>query len=443
MKIRPHLRQSSAFLRLASDGAVAAMVKLAGAGLTYVMFIAMARITGESAFGYFASAFALASLLAFAGSLGQQSAILRFWPEWEGRGDTDAARSFLLLSVSVGAIGLIVVAAALCAAAYLYDLAVGRSVWFAFGASTALLLVALGWAEVLSSALRAQGRLLLALLPKEVLWRFLAIAAAWACGFVWGRIGAVEAVLLAGTLLILVLLPQTVILVVRAYLSPRKALEPKQKAEFRSVTLGLWGVTALNPAIAHGVSLVVLAILGPVEAGAFFAAQRSALLISVALAGLNQVLAPQISRAYYRDEKQQLQHFVSLGAAISASVGLLGLIFFAIFGRCALGLFDPGFATHELWIALMVLMVGQLFNAMAGPTSILLQLTGKQHTLLNLLIVSNAVGVIIIVSLVYFAGTIGAAVGASFTSIVWNALAIYTARRDLGIDPSMFGMARR
>jgi len=419
------------------------MIKLAGAGLTYAMFIAIARVTDERAFGYFASAFALASLLAFAGSAGQQSAILRFWPEWEGRGDTDTARSFLLLSISVAAIGLVIVAIALCLAAYLYGLATGDSVWLALGAASALLLVALGWAEVLSSALRAQGHLLLALLPKEVFWRVLAIAAAGACWLAWGHIDAVQAVLLTGMLLALVLLPQTAVLVLRAYSGPRRTLDLKQRAEFRSVTLGLWGVTALNPAIAHGVSLVVLAMLGPVEAGAFFAAQRSALLISVALAGLNQVLAPQISRAYYRDEKQKLQHFVSLAAAISGAVGLLGLIFFAIFGRLALGLFDPAFATYELWIALMVLMAGQLFNAAAGPTSILLQLTGKQHTLLKLLVVSNGLGAIVIVSMVYVAGIIGAAIGTSFTLMVWNALAIYAARRDLGIDPSMFGLARR
>ena len=72
--------------------------------------------------------------------------------------------------------------------------------------------------------------------------------------------------LLAG-LLLLCVLPQTVVLLRDTHRTPRGPLTPAQKAEFTTVTLGLWGVTALPPALGQASTLLVAAILGPEAAG--------------------------------------------------------------------------------------------------------------------------------------------------------------------------------
>lgn len=426
--------------RFVGDAALAATIKLSGAILTYFMFVAVAKITDEREFGFFAATFSLASLLAYVGLMGQHSAVLRFWPEWQGRGQYDIATAFLWRSLMFASSGLVAIASTLLGIGAVYGVFVREMHWFGLASGCALLVVGLGWSEILSGAMRAQGSLWFALLPKEVAWRAFVIASAGFFLEVSGQIGSVEAVFLVGVLLAAALLFPSILLVHKNMGKSKSALSQEQRLNFRATTMGLWAVTTLSPAISHGVSIFILAMLGPEDAGAFFSAQRTALLIAVALSGLNQVLAPEISRAFYRNEAKQVQQYVSIAAGLSGAIGFLGLMFFSVIGEWALGLFDPAYSTSEMWIVLMVLMVGQLFNATAGPTSILLQLTGQQNALLGLLIVSSLIGMIAIVVLTHFANITGAALGVTINLVIWNALAILHARRSLGIDPSILGL---
>lgn len=92
-------------------------IKMATAGLTYLMFVVLSRAMGEIAYGQFAFGFALATMLSIGASMGQQTAILRYWPEADGEGDIEGAHDALrsgwaltLIGGLVLTLGLIVVA---------------------------------------------------------------------------------------------------------------------------------------------------------------------------------------------------------------------------------------------------------------------------------------------------------------------------------------------
>ena len=88
------------------------------------------------------------------------------------------------------------------------------------------------------------------------------------------------------------MLGQTVGLLIEVLRAPRQKLTPSETAEFSRVTLGLWGVNAVPPALGQINTLLVAAILGAEIAGAVFVAERTARLIDLPLNGINQVLAP-------------------------------------------------------------------------------------------------------------------------------------------------------
>jgi O-antigen/teichoic acid export membrane protein len=67
---------------LARSGAVAGVIKLGSAALSFLMFVTFAMITDERQFGLYSATYAGASLVSFFASVGQQSTVLRFWPQY-------------------------------------------------------------------------------------------------------------------------------------------------------------------------------------------------------------------------------------------------------------------------------------------------------------------------------------------------------------------------
>ena len=64
-----------------SRSLVSLLIKVATAGLTYAMYVVLSRTMGAEEYGYFAFGLSLATVLAIGASMGQQTAILRYWPE--------------------------------------------------------------------------------------------------------------------------------------------------------------------------------------------------------------------------------------------------------------------------------------------------------------------------------------------------------------------------
>ena len=78
-----------------SRSLVSLLIKVATAGLTYLMYVVLSRTMGITEYGYFAFGLSLATILAIGASMGQQTAILRYWPEEEVAGRHDKALSAL------------------------------------------------------------------------------------------------------------------------------------------------------------------------------------------------------------------------------------------------------------------------------------------------------------------------------------------------------------
>ena len=221
----------------------------------------------------------------------------------------------------------------------------------------------------------------------------------------------------------------------------RGPLTEGQKREFKTVTLGLWGVTSLPPALGQVSTLLVAVILGPEAAGAIFVADRTTRFVALALNGINQALAPQISSAFYSGDRAHVQRITNLAALGSFAIALCVLAAFWIFGGFILSMFNPTYDTPTMRATLVIFGIGATFATACGPIEILLQLTGLQHALFKVLVVVNILGLGATAVTTYFFGPIGAAVSIAGTVIAWTAIAVSIARRRIGINPSVFGFA--
>ena len=428
---------------LARNGAIAGIIKLASAGLSFLMFVVIAMITDERQFGLYSAAYAGASLVSFFASVGQQSTVLRFWPQYTALGDLPAAHSHMARAIAVTTGGLISSSLVIVVIGLLPGFSAQTPEWLPLCLATALLSFALAWSEFASGAFRAKSVLVAGLLPRDVIWRALTIAVALALHFAHAETTAVTATLFTAGLLLLSTLPQAVALLRDTLRAERTPLTPAQKAEFNTVTMGLWGATSLPPALGQVSTLLVAGILGPEAAGAVFVADRTTRLVVLALTGINQALAPEISSAFYSGDKRHVQRITSLTALGSASVALVILASFWLLGPFILSIFDHAYATPTMHAVLVLFGIGATVASACGPIELVLQLTGLQHSLLKLLVVVNLIGLGVTALCTHLFGPIGSGASIAATVICWNVIAVTIASRSIGINPSLLGLLDR
>lgn len=425
---------------LARSGAIAGIIKLVSAGLSFLMFVAVAMVTDERQFGLFSATYAGASLVSFFASVGQQSTVLRFWPQYASNGDVGTANCLMARAILVTLGGLAASSLAIVLIGFLPGFADRTPEWLPLCLSAAILSFALGWSEFASGAFRAKSALISALLPRDVIWRAGVMVVVGIMFLMHVNTDAVTATLITAGLLLLVTLPQAVILARDTLKLPRPALTAEQKREFNSVTFGLWGATSLPPALGQVSTLLVAAILGPEAAGAVFVADRTTRVVLLALTGINQALAPEISSVYYGGDKRHVQRITSLTALGASVVALTILALFVVFGTLILWVFDPAYATPQTHAVLIIFGIGATFATACGPIELLSHLTGLHNALLKVLFIVNAIGLAVTAVATYYFGSIGAAVAISGTLMTWNVIAVVLARRRIGIDSSVFGL---
>ena len=425
---------------LARSGAIAGIIKLASAGLSFLMFVVVALVTDERQFGLYSAAYAGASLVSFFATMGQQSTVLRFWPQYASAGKLGVANGLMARALLTIVGSLLVSSLAIVAIGFIPGFSDKTPEWLPLCLSAAVLSLALGWSEFASGAFRAKSALIAALLPRDVIWRATVIAVVGGLYLMQDQTDAVTATLITAGLLLLSTAPQAFILARDTLRLERTELTPAQKVEFNQVTLGLWGATSIPPALAQVSTLLVAAILGPEAAGAVFVADRTTRVVLLALTGINQALAPEISSAFYGGDRRHVQRITSLTALGASAMALSILGLFLFFGTYVLWIFDPAYATPQTHIVLMIFGVGASFAAACGPIELLLQLTGLQNQLMKVLLIFNAIGLAITAVSTYYFGPIGAAASIAGTLITWNIIAVMIAKRRIGVDPSLLGL---
>lgn len=160
-------------------------IKVATAGLTYLTFVVLARTMTQAEYGHFAFGLALATVLAVAAAFGQPNAILRFWSESQAAGRPQEARQAVRSGTTLIGLAALAITALLSLVVFIVTgtVTLDDSTTHFYGAAFLVLPMAL--AEYNSAALRAQGSLWTALLPRDILWR-LAMPAATIALFALG-----------------------------------------------------------------------------------------------------------------------------------------------------------------------------------------------------------------------------------------------------------------
>lgn len=413
-------------------------IKVAGAGLTFLMFLALARALGPEEYGRFATMFSLGNFLAFVALLGQQTRVLKHLPGW-----IDAAQFGLVKRMLRQALSTTVACCAtICAFLYLctFVLPAPEATVILLGAIPFILPFALG--ELFASLLRVFGAISGALLPRDILWRLTVVMLTSSAGLGLLRdMSAISAMnVVSGTLMVLVL--GQILLFHRVapaqiWRAPEKPLE----TGFVQDSLWFWVATVVGIMAGH-LSVVFTSVSLPdADTGAFFAAAKVAQLLNLPLMAVNIVAAPRVSRMFAKRDMAGIRDICRAVSPLLLMSSLAGMAVLLVMPGWILALFDPAFRAATP--ALVLLAAGQLFSALCGPVGTLMLMADGERRFLLLIGLSEGAALLLILLLSPSFGITGAASAALIGKLGWNALAVLWCRQKLGVDPTVLGLLRR
>lgn len=413
------------------------VIKVATAGLAYLAYVVLSRVMNPVEYGYFAFGLSLATLLSIGACLGQQTAILRYWPEEMVAGRRDRAINALRSGAALVVITGIALTAGLILAGFILDaLDHGPMAHVYAGASLILPMAA---AEYFSSALRAQGSVWTALFPRDVIWRLTLPVAA----ITFFSLGVIlvgwTALILTSALLVLALAVQFWTAGQRKYeIMPGSAGLPQYWRDHSTATRWFLLGTVLDSAALNIDIILVGLFVSPESAGIYFNAFRTAGLLTLFMFAITLVAAPMVAQHYHAGEMRKAQAITAFCAWAGFLFSLVVFAGFVIFGDLILSLFG---GTHRDGVAILILLsVGLLFDAATGPSRIVMMMTGHERDYVRIFGGITVAGMAVQVAVIPIWGVVGAAAVNMAARILAQLAIAWWSRRKIGLDTSLLGL---
>ncbi|MEQ1771180.1 MAG: oligosaccharide flippase family protein [Devosia sp.] len=415
---------------------VSLVIKVGTAGLTYGMYVLLSRAMGVVEYGIFAFGLALATILAIGANFGQQTAILRYWPEEMVAGRPDKALAALRSGGAITIVAGLVISLALIVAGTLIAALSGASALPLYAAAALILPMAL--AEYWSSALRAQGSVWTALSPRDLLWRLAVPVAVLALAWGGVMLSGWAALLLTAALLAASLALQYGLARARRYeiAAGTRDLSAYWQARGKASRWFFLGTVLDTAALNIDIILVGL-LVAPAAAGVYFNAFRTAGLLTLFMFAITLVVAPMVAHHYHAGEMRKAQAITALCAWAGFLFSLAVFAGFVLFGDQVLALF--GGEQGQGHLLLIILSVGLLFDAATGPSRIVMMMTGHERDYVRIFGSIIVIGMLAQLIVIPMFGLVGAAVCNMASRVIAQLAIAWWSRRNIGLDTSLLG----
>jgi O-antigen/teichoic acid export membrane protein len=218
-----------------------------------------------------------------------------------------------------------------------------------------------------------------------------------------------------------------------------RSLPPALYSARSEYKTGMWGRVALPLMLATGMSIVLSQIsiilvgvfVDTTEAGIYAVTNRVATAAVYGFTAIIYVASPFISELYSQGRRRELQRIITLATCGSLAFALLFFLGMVVFGKPVLGLFGPGFS--EGYVALVVLSVGQLINALTGPVKNSMIMIGYQDKAVQMMGAGALLNVVLNVILIPLLGMQGAAIATVVATTTLNLAMAYWVQQRLGL----------
>ena len=415
---------------------VALAIRVVGAGLAYVMQIALAQWMAVEQYGIFAGVWVWLLVLSGVAPLGLDVTVIGQVAGYRERGDAASWRGVMLVSSLVALIaGCLIAATGLAMLNFMPELmstAYMLPVWLSL---FCIPLMAMG--NVCDGIARAHGWINTALVPPYVLRPILLILSCFALLTVYGELDAAMAIGAAIFAALATTLVQAAAL----------GLRVMRIGDGRDVSAQpyAWIVAALPIVVMQTFELLtenfdlmaVSYFLGPAQTGLYFAALKTIALLAFVNFAVGAATANDIAAHYAAGRQEELQKSLSAAVNLAFWPTLLGAIVLVLLAPFLLSLFGERFSEAAYITA--ILAVGFVVRGITGPAALYLNVLGHQRTCAGVLICAAIVNAVLNVVFIPIYGLAGAAIATTISLIVLT-IGLYVAARiciGVSLRPSL------
>jgi O-antigen/teichoic acid export membrane protein len=164
----------------------------------------------------------------------------------------------------------------------------------------------------------------------------------------------------------------------------------------------------------------------------FSVAQRVAMLTSFVLIAVNLVAAPRFAASAKQGKDSELRATSLFCSRIMVIMATPVVVFMLVFPEFILGFFGEQYKQAAL--LLQILVIGQFINVITGSVGFLLNMTGHEKDMRNVVFLSGPLAVILGLMLTPMYGTTGAAVATAIALASQNLLAVFMVKKRLGFN---------
>jgi O-antigen/teichoic acid export membrane protein len=419
--------------RLLLSASATAILQGASIAMGFVLSVLLARFLGSGGYGLYALAFAWSGFLMIPAILGLDRFLVRGIAVYEIQEKWRLMRGLLrrtnqlvlLTSTTIAMCGMIV------AVTWLSPPLRGPF-------AVAMLLVPVTTLTILrQGAMQAIGRVVSGQLPEYLIRPLLIIVGVVALELV-GRGALTPTTAIAANVTgVTVAFVVGAVLLRRALPTALRSVRPEfVTREWLIASLPIMLISGVSMANGYAATLVVGTLDGPRAAGVYSVVQRGAELIVMLLFATNMPLAPAIARLHASEDRLGLEHTIERVARATLLVSVPVAVAFMAFPGTYLSLFGAGFRTGAT--ALVILALGQLFNAAAGPSGNVLIMTGHERAAVRGVAVGLLANVVLAIVLVPRFGVTGGAIAYASSLVLWNTALVVLARRLVGVNVTAF-----
>lgn len=183
--------------------------------------------------------------------------------------------------------------------------------------------------------------------------------------------------------------------------------------------------------IQWGASLIIGIYADAESVGLFNAAQRTAFVVTFIMLVFNSVLPPRMATLYKSGDMAGLERLTVTSTIYMTLASIPVVLVFCLFPEWVLGFFGPEFvaaAPH-----LFILAIAQFINVCTGSVGFLLNMTGHEKIVRNLILAVGGLSLLLSFLLIPVLGIWGATISTAISLILQNVVAAWYVQRKLNI----------
>ena len=411
-----------------SKGALAFLLKMAGATLAFGFHITLARLLGASGAGLYFLALTIITLVSVVSRLGTDNSVTRYVAAnaseqaWGAVKGVVRQATRLTLAASILLSVTLAILADPIANMFFREPALAQPIRY-----MALGIVPLAWMTILACALQGLKNVADSMMIQSVLVPLSAGALVFLLIPVFGVSGAALAYVFGVTVALLYgIWRWGKSTAVHRHTAPVFAVR-----ELMNSSYPLLGAMLIQQ-LTMSLPLLLLGVwASSSEVGLYSAANRAAMLVGLVLIAANSIIAPKMATLYRQGDMEGLGRVTRHSALLLTMMALPVILIFLLAPRWVMSLFGAEFT--DAWLMLVIMALGQLVNVMTGSVGFLLMMTGRERSYLSANLVALAICLVLSLALIPWLGGIGAAMAAAASLAIVNLLRVRFVWRDIGI----------